>query len=91
MTTDHVVRHGEVHNPAKILYGRLPGYHLSDLGREMAEVVRPKRHEAEHHQVERRDDPNDPRPGQRRQATAQRQRGAMPCAPERKGPVGAMP
>jgi broad specificity phosphatase PhoE len=39
VTTVHVVRHGEVHNPAKILYGRLPGYHLSDLGREMAEAV----------------------------------------------------
>ena len=28
----HVVRHGEVYNPDKILYGRLPGFHLSDLG-----------------------------------------------------------
>lgn len=33
----HLLRHGLVHNPAGILYGRLPGYHLSDLGREMAE------------------------------------------------------
>jgi broad specificity phosphatase PhoE len=35
----HLVRHGEVHNPQGILYGRLPGYHLSDLGRQMAERV----------------------------------------------------
>ena len=27
----HLVRHGEVHNPDGVLYGRLPGYHLSDL------------------------------------------------------------
>ena len=32
----HLVRHGEVDNPAGLLYGRLPDYHLSDLGREMA-------------------------------------------------------
>lgn len=39
LTTVHVLRHGEVHNPAGVLYGRLPGYHLSDLGRAMAERV----------------------------------------------------
>jgi broad specificity phosphatase PhoE len=33
----HLLRHGEVFNPRKILYGRLPGYHLSELGRVMAE------------------------------------------------------
>ncbi|HEY8590950.1 MAG TPA: histidine phosphatase family protein [Naasia sp.] len=33
----HLVRHGEVDNPARILYGRLPGYGLSALGRRMAE------------------------------------------------------
>jgi broad specificity phosphatase PhoE len=33
------MRHGEVHNPAGVLYGRLPDFHLSDLGREMAETV----------------------------------------------------
>jgi Fructose-2,6-bisphosphatase len=33
------MRHGEVHNPTGILYGRLPDYHLSDLGREMAGKV----------------------------------------------------
>lgn len=36
-TTVHLLRHGEVHNPEKVLYGRLPGYYLSDLGHEMAE------------------------------------------------------
>lgn len=38
-TTVHLLRHGEVHNPDGILYGRRPGYHLSDRGREMAETV----------------------------------------------------
>lgn len=38
-TIVHLMRHGEVHNPAKILYGRLPDYHLSDLGRQMADRV----------------------------------------------------
>ncbi len=38
-TVVHVLRHGEVHNPAGVLYGRLPGYHLSDLGRKMAERI----------------------------------------------------
>jgi broad specificity phosphatase PhoE len=38
-TIVHLVRHGEVHNPAGLLYGRLPDYHLSELGREMAERV----------------------------------------------------
>lgn len=32
----HLVRHGEVHNPARVLYGRLPHYRLSDAGRHMA-------------------------------------------------------
>lgn len=35
----HLVRHGEVHNPQGILYGRLPGYHLSELGQRMAAVA----------------------------------------------------
>lgn len=35
-TIVHLVRHGEVHNPTGVLYGRLPDFHLSDLGREMA-------------------------------------------------------
>lgn len=32
----HLVRHGEVHNPARVLYGRLPDYHLSEAGHRMA-------------------------------------------------------
>ena len=35
-TTVHLVRHGEVYNPKKILYGRMPGYHLSSRGNSMA-------------------------------------------------------
>jgi broad specificity phosphatase PhoE len=38
-TLVHVVRHGEVDNPEGLLYGRLPGYHLSELGQQMADVV----------------------------------------------------
>ncbi|MGL5827890.1 MAG: histidine phosphatase family protein [Nocardioides sp.] len=38
-TLVHVLRHGEVHNPAGILYGRRPGFHLSELGVKMAERV----------------------------------------------------
>jgi broad specificity phosphatase PhoE len=38
-TTVHVLRHGEVFNPTGVLYGRLPDFHLSDLGREMAQRV----------------------------------------------------
>ena len=37
--TVHLLRHGEVHNPDGVLYGRLPEFHLSDLGREMAQTV----------------------------------------------------
>lgn len=36
-TTVHLVRHGEVHNPDGILYGRLPGYRLSERGENMAQ------------------------------------------------------
>ncbi len=32
----HLVRHGEVENPAGVLYGRIPGYHLSEAGNMMA-------------------------------------------------------
>ncbi|GAB2556768.1 histidine phosphatase family protein [Leucobacter ruminantium] len=35
----HLVRHGEVHNPEGVLYGRLPGYRLSELGHRMAEAA----------------------------------------------------
>lgn len=38
-TTVHLLRHGEVHNPQKILYGRLPGYRLSTRGWRMAEAA----------------------------------------------------
>jgi broad specificity phosphatase PhoE len=38
-TVVHLVRHGEVDNPTGVLYGRLPGYRLSELGRRMAELV----------------------------------------------------
>ena len=38
-TLVHVLRHGEVHNPEGILYGRRDGFHLSDLGRRMAERI----------------------------------------------------
>jgi len=31
------MRHGEVFNPEKVLYGRLPGYKLSELGLRMAD------------------------------------------------------
>lgn len=33
------MRHGEVFNPEGILYGRLPGFHLSELGVRQAETV----------------------------------------------------
>lgn len=36
-TRIHLVRHGEVHNPGGVLYGRLPHFHLSDNGKIMAE------------------------------------------------------
>jgi broad specificity phosphatase PhoE len=38
-TIVHLLRHGEVHNPTGILYGRSTGYHLSERGRAMAERV----------------------------------------------------
>jgi len=38
-TRVHVVRHGEVYNPTGILYGRLPGFHLSERGRAQAAAV----------------------------------------------------
>ena len=38
-TVVHLLRHGEVHNPQGILYGRANGYHLSDRGQLMAERV----------------------------------------------------
>ena len=35
-TVVHLLRHGEVHNPEKVLYGRLPGFRLSEAGEQMA-------------------------------------------------------
>ncbi len=35
-TIVHLLRHGEVDNPGGVLYGRLPDFHLSELGQEMA-------------------------------------------------------
>jgi len=39
LTVVHLMRHGEVHNPDGVLYGRLDGFHLSELGHEMARLV----------------------------------------------------
>jgi broad specificity phosphatase PhoE len=38
-TTVHLLRHGEVHNPQGILYGRSSGFFLSERGRAMADRV----------------------------------------------------
>lgn len=38
-TTVHLLRHGEVHNPDGILYGRIPGYGLSERGLAMAQAA----------------------------------------------------
>jgi broad specificity phosphatase PhoE len=38
-TVVHLLRHGEVHNPTGVLYGRMSGYHLSELGQKMAQRV----------------------------------------------------
>lgn len=38
-TVVHLLRHGEVHNPDGILYGRLPGFGLSDRGERQAKMV----------------------------------------------------
>lgn len=38
-STVHLLRHGEVHNPDGVLYGRLPEFHLSELGRRMADML----------------------------------------------------
>jgi broad specificity phosphatase PhoE len=36
MATVHLLRHGEVYNPDHVLYGRLPGFRLSELGERQA-------------------------------------------------------
>ncbi|GAB3009123.1 histidine phosphatase family protein [Amycolatopsis acidiphila] len=38
-TIVHLLRHGEVHNPDQILYGRLPGFRLSERGQRQALTV----------------------------------------------------
>jgi len=38
-STVHFLRHGEVFNPEKILYGRQPNWYLSERGQEMARTV----------------------------------------------------
>ena len=38
-TVVHLLRHGEVENPDRIIYGRLPGYHLSANGHKMARAA----------------------------------------------------
>lgn len=38
-TRVHLVRHGQVYNPDEILYGRLPGFSLSETGRAQAVAV----------------------------------------------------
>ncbi|HET7482196.1 MAG TPA: histidine phosphatase family protein [Actinomycetota bacterium] len=37
--TIHLIRHGEVANPKNVIYGRLPGYHLSERGARQAEAA----------------------------------------------------
>ena len=39
MPVVHVMRHGQVDNPTGVLYERLPGYHLTELGHQMAEMA----------------------------------------------------
>lgn len=38
-TTIYLVRHGDVHNPDKIFYERIPGFQLSELGRQQAQAL----------------------------------------------------
>jgi broad specificity phosphatase PhoE len=37
--TVHLLRHGEVYNPDHVLYGRLPGFKLSELGERQAQAA----------------------------------------------------
>lgn len=41
-TTIHLVRHGKVENPKGVIYGRLPGFNLSEVG--MAQAAAAARH-----------------------------------------------
>ena len=38
-TTVYLVRHGEVHNPQRVIYGRIPGFQLSEKGRKQAHAL----------------------------------------------------
>ncbi len=38
-TTVYLVRHGDVHNPDQIMYERLPGFKLSELGKKQANAL----------------------------------------------------
>lgn len=38
-TIVHLLRHGEVYNPDSVLYGRLPGFGLSEQGHQQAKIV----------------------------------------------------
>ena len=37
--TVHLIRHGQVENPKGVIYGRLPGYNLSERGRNQAQAA----------------------------------------------------
>lgn len=39
MLVIHLIRHGHVENPKNIIYGRLPGYYLSKIGKQSIEQV----------------------------------------------------
>jgi broad specificity phosphatase PhoE len=38
-TLVHLVRHGVVENPRRVVYGRTPGWHLSAEGRAQADAA----------------------------------------------------
>ena len=73
-TTVHLVRHGEVHNPTKVLYGRLPGFRLSDAGLAAGEghlrqflATRPRPRHRRRHRSARWSGPSRPPPRSREQ------------------------
>ena len=37
-TTIYILRHGHVHNPQQVLYGHMPGFHLSEKGKREVQV-----------------------------------------------------
>lgn len=47
MVTIHLVRHGQVENPKGVIYGRLPGYSLSEKGQRQAKAAAEHLHEAD--------------------------------------------